>query len=76
MRGAKSTGMASKGVLSSIAVGTALQLQSSVTVADIFGPLRQQMGVKLDGILGNSYLCAYRVTIDYANATLLLEAST
>lgn len=75
LKGAKSTGVASKGVLSSLAVGTALQLQSSVTIADIFGPLGQQIGMKLDGILGNSYLCAYRVTIDYANATLLLEAS-
>jgi predicted aspartyl protease len=75
MKGAKSTAMGSKGVLSSIAVGTALQLQSSVTVADIFGPLRQESGMKLDGILGNSYLRAYRMTIDYANATLLLEAS-
>lgn len=71
--GAVTASMGGRGVLKSLALGTALQQNLQVVIADIFSPLPQKIGARLDGVVGYDVLKAYRVTLNYVEQTLLLQ---
>ncbi len=71
--GAVTAGMGARCVVESLTVGTVEQRHLGVVVADIFGPLAQRVGARLDGVLGYDVLKAYRVTLNYVDQTLLLQ---
>lgn len=51
--------------LDTIAVGRAERCQLPVLVADIFAALSEDVGARVEGVLGYPYLQAYQVTLDY-----------
>ena len=71
--GAVTAGMGARCVVESFTLGTAEQRHLGIVVADIFGPLAQRVGARIDGVLGYDVLKAYRVTLNYVEQTLLLQ---
>lgn len=64
---------ASVGSVGSLAVGVAEIRDLAVAVVDFFDRLSQEIGEKLDGIIGYNFLREFRVTIDYPSQILHLE---
>lgn len=62
--------------LDTIAVGRAERCQLPVLVADIFAALSEDVGARVEGVLGYPYLQAFQVTLDYRAAVALLRASS
>ncbi len=63
------------GKAKSFEVGTSAVLNLAIISSDFLPTLSQAAGAKLDGIVGYNFLREFRVTIDYPQGRLLLEAS-
>lgn len=63
-----------RGEIASLQIGAHQQSNVTVVVTDMLTTLSQVVQARLDGIVGYTFLKAYKVTIDYPNAMLRLEA--
>ena len=64
----------STGILRSVTVGEAKLENLTIVMSDFLSMLSQMVTTKLDGIIGHNFLKEFKVTIDYPNETLRLEA--
>jgi len=57
--------------LPSLQVGTAIQRDLTVVVADFLDSLSKEMEIQVDGVLGQNFWSNYKLTIDYPNKRLV-----
>ncbi len=58
--------------LKSLRIGNSLLDEVAVIVADIFSPLNEAVGARIDGIIGYNVLAKFRLIIDYPGGRLRL----